>query len=259
MHPYANIAFAKLNITVDRDLFIKEYDDVILPASKPFIPITNQWWNMQRLNSLWNVLPEEQFQYYNKYISSGETNIEGHTHQWDMVNLMQVEGDDSDGGGAYWRHRNLENPKILKTQFKNLNIVKWIMDIMPAKVITGIHCVSVEPGGFATIHRDTFWPIGSGSNPGNRNGYFNKGYVVICVNISNGGVPLLWCLDHEQKTPRSADDDCYIISDYFLHAVPLTKSRRRQIRISMIPNENLCELINESTAVIIPDDYKFTS
>jgi hypothetical protein len=257
MSPYANIAHASLKLSYDKELFVREYDEHIFPASKPFIPITDQWYNMQRLNPLWHVLPADRFRYYDDLITTGATEVNGVTHQWDMVNLMQAQGDSPNGGGAYWRHRNLDNPKTIKPQFKDLQIVRWIQDTLPAEAITGIHCVSIEPSGFATIHRDGYW-AGSGPNPAKRNGYYNQGYVVVNINVSNGGVPLLWCMDHEQETPRAADSDCYLVSDYFLHAVPLTTTRRRQIRVSMIPTDDLRKLIDESTAVIIPDGYKFT-
>jgi len=257
MQPFANIAYADLKVNYDKEIFVCEYDEYIFPASKPFISITDHWDTMQRLNSLWHVLPENLFTYYNNLITAGATEVNGITHQWNMVNLMQAEGDAPDGGGAYWRSRNLANPKHIKSQFKNLEIVKWINNILPAETIVGIHCVSIEPSGFVTMHRDIFW-AGAGPNPARRNGYYNQGYVVVNINISSGGVPLLWCLDHEIENPQAADSDCYLISDYFLHAVPLTMSRRRQIRVTMIPTAELRNLIDNSTAVVISNDYNFT-
>jgi len=174
-----------------------------------------------------------------------------------MVNLMQAEGDRPDGGGANWRHRNLRSAKVLKPQFKDLAILQWIQENLPCETITGIHCVSIEPGGFAAIHRDGGWKLDE-PNPARANGFYRQGFVVVTLNISNGGVPLLWALDHETRSPRSADTDCYMISDYFMHAVPLTQSRRRQIRVSMVPNAALSAMMLTDQAVILPDDYEFT-
>jgi hypothetical protein len=256
MHPYANIAYATLKLSFDKELFVKEYDEYIFPAAKPFIPITEQWHNMRRLNPKWHILSDKKFKYYNNKIIEGNSSFDGITHQWNMINLMQADGDSPNGGGANWRYQNLNNTKRLKPQFENLEIVKWIYSTLPHTSITGIHCVSIEPGGFATIHRDARW-LGDGPNPASKNGYYNNGYVIININISDGGVPLLWCLDHEQTSPKQANNDCYLISDYFLHAVPETFSRRRQIRVSMIPTTELFNLIDESSNVVIPKDYSF--
>jgi hypothetical protein len=56
-----------------------------------------------------------------------------------------------------------------------------------------------------------------------------------------------------------ANEPAYIISDYFLHGVPLTTSRRRQIRITGIPNDDFAKLLDMDTAVTIPADYKYYS
>lgn len=257
-HPYANVAYAKINLDYDKESFSREYDQAIYPASKPFISITNQWHNMQNWNRIWRVLPEETFQDYDDLLSQGATTLGGNSHQWDMVNLMQAKGDSASGGGAWWRHRNLEVPKIIKPEFENLEIVRWIKENIPAERLIGIHCVSIEPNGFSAIHRDGYWQ-GAEPNPARHNGFYNLGYVVLSLNISNGGVPLQWCLDGEEtQSPRLADDDAFLISDYFYHAVPLTTRRRRQIRISFKPTAALHDLIDWSSAVVLPENFEFT-
>lgn len=257
-HPFANVAYADIRLSYDRELFTKEYDDVIFPASKPFISITDQWRNMQRLNHIWHVLPKDVFEDYDRQLAQGASSLGGNSHQWDMVNLMQAVGDEPVGGGAWWRHRNLDVPKIIKPEFEGLEIVRWIKEHIPAQQLIGIHCVSIEPNGFSAVHRDGYWQ-GDAPNPARRNGFYNLGHVVISLNISNGGVPLQWCLDgDETRPPRTADTDTFMISDYFHHAVPLTTTRRRQIRISFKPTPALHDLIDWSTAVTVPEDFAYT-
>ena len=255
----SNIPYAEVNLKYDKELFVEEYDREIYPRSGPFIPIFDQWNKMQRLNHIWNVLSKEKFDLYDAMQQHGARKVNDQvTHQWDMVNLMQSEGGSPLGGGAYWRNRNRHNNQYIKKEFKDLQIVKWIQDNVPAQRIVGIHCVSIEPGAFATIHRDYYWPEKS-PNPAAANGFFREGFCVLCLNISSGGSPLLWCLDHEPDKPRAVDADCFIISDYFFHAVPEVTSRRRQIRISFVPDEKFASLINYDTAVVLPDDYQYTA
>lgn len=256
MTTFSNIAYAEIDLKFDRNLFIEEYDREIYSRSSPFVPIYDQWGKMRELNSFWNVLESERFEKYDKLIQEGATELDGATHQWDMVNLMSTENK-STPTGAYWRNKNRYEKKFVKPEFENLEILKWINANIPAKQIIGIHCVSIEPGSWATIHRDSKWPE-QGNNPAMHNGFYQDGFVVICLNISNGESPLLWSLDHEIQTPRSTDADCFMISDYFYHAVPVVKTRRRQIRVSIIPDDNLSALIKTGTEVIVPDDYQYT-
>jgi len=84
--------------------------------------------------------------------------------------------------------------------------------------------------------------------------------VIIALNISDGGVPLWWTLDgDDNKKVFTTNDAVYLHSDYFLHGVPICSSRRRQIRITGVPTARLTELIDHSTTVVLPDDYKFDS
>ena len=46
-------------------------------------------------------------------------------------------------------------------------------------------------------------------------------------------------------------------SDYFLHGVPVTTSRRRQIRVTGIPTDALANLIDSENIVTIADDYMY--
>jgi len=98
-----------------------------------------------------------------------------------------------------------------------------------------------------------------GSNPILNNGLAHKGYVVVTLNITNGGVPLYWSLDNDVETARFADDSIYLSSDYFLHGVPVVTSRRRQVRIMGVPGAGFDQLIDRGRAVVLPDDYEYRS
>lgn len=259
MTDFSNIAYAGLNLSYDRDAFIKEYDSLILPNSSPFIGVNEQWSHMKPLNKYWHVMSQETFEEYDKIISNGGSSVGGVSHQWQMVNMMQARGEAKHLGGAFWRHRNMNNETVVKPEFKDSIIRKWIVENIPHEKIFGIHCVSIDPGSYASIHRDLSWKKDNISNPGLNNGWFKNGFVVINLNISTGGSPLLWALDHERESPRSVyeEEDAFIISDYFLHAVPIVKTMRRQIRVSIVPTPELYDLIKQQTAVILPDDYVY--
>ena len=257
--PYSNFAYAELNLSFNKELFVQEYDDQIFPSSQPFVDIYKNWELTEQYNSIWNIVPLDFYQTYAKDITNRGP-INGQTSQWDMVNLMRTESNTTGihEGGASWRNINRYNKTVVKDEFKNLEIVKWIYNNLSAERIIGMHCVSIEPGGFSTIHRDMYWDKLT-PNPAINNGFFQDGFVVVNINISSGGVPLRWCLDgNDIDTPRdTADLDCYIISDYFRHAVPMTTDRRRQIRVSLLPTKKLLNLINWTTAITLPNNYKF--
>ena len=256
-HLFSNIAYAKLNLTFDRELFTEEYDEIIIPNSEQFVSIADQWHNMEQLNSIWKVIPVDKFDQYNQIIKDGGKEINGATHQWRMLQLMTSNNDaGTTTSGAYWRSRNRFNDMRIKDQYANLSIIKWIKENIPNKRIVSIHCVCIDPNSYATIHRDAYWG-GEGNSPALDNGFYRDGFVVINLNISSGGSPLLWSLDHEKTQPRSVNEDVYMISDYFFHAVPMVNTLRRQIRISVEPTPELADIIVSGTEVTIPAHYKF--
>jgi hypothetical protein len=85
-----------------------------------------------------------------------------------------------------------------------------------------------------------------------------NGYVIMTLNITDGGGPLYWALDGEECTkPLKANDDVYLTNDYFLHGVPVMTSRRRQLRITGIPTEELWDMIDHSTVIDVGPDYNY--
>lgn len=254
---YNNIVFAEVDLNFNTDQFTKEFDQRILPFTEPFVAIQTQWAYMPHLNKYWNIIPNDKFEEYDKIIKDGGTDFHGMTHYWKAVNLMRGATGPKNGVGAGWRSMHRFSNNQLKDQFKDLEIVNWIHDNVPAKRIVGIHCVTVEEGEFATIHRDAYWHDKSAPNPALKNGFFKEGFIVLCLNITNGGVPLLWAMDHEKTTPHAIDAKCYIGNDYFIHGVPITSSRRRQIRISFEPSAEFYKLIKNDTVRTVPDDYEY--
>jgi len=256
---YRNFAYATLNLSFDRDRFIDEYDQRIWPVSQPFVSIQTAWTRTKQLNDYWQIVPTALLDQYELKVSQVDnTTVVSDTAQWDMIQLMYVDGaEPPEVSGSGWRNTHLDHEWKLKPQFADLAIIDWIHNNIPMKKIVGIHCVSIEPGGFSNIHRDVYW-LNSGINPAANNGVYRKGFVVVTLNISNGGVPLLWSLDGDDVyRPRGEDSDCYMISDYFYHAVPVTQSRRRQIRITGIPDDAFHDCIKPGTEIILPDNYRF--
>jgi hypothetical protein len=257
MNNWKNLVYGDVDLDFDTDLFIEEFDNYILPYTTPFVEVRSQWQHMSQLNDYWKIIPKNQFEQFDKIIKSGGTHFGDMTHYWRAVNLMKSYKGPINGVGAGWRSSIRFKKTLLKEQFKDLKIVNWIQHNIPAERIIGIHCVIVPEGHFASIHRDMYWADKNTPNPAANNGFFKEGFIVLCLNITNGGVPLLSALDHEKKNPRSIDSKCYISNDYFLHGVPITTSMRRQIRISFLPKKDFYDLIKPDSIVTVADDYPY--
>lgn len=254
---FKNIVYGEVNLDFDQELFAKEFDEFILPYSLPFVAVHTQWTFMPLLNKHWKIISDDKYQKYNEIIESGGTELEGMTHYWRAINLIRGAEGPENITGASWRSINRHNQNTLKTQFQNLEIVRWIYQNIYAEKIVGIHCVSLEPGQFATMHRDAHWANKDTPNPALKNGFFKEGFIVLCLNVTSGGAPLLWALDHEKTKPKKIDAKCYIGNDYFIHGVPEVSSRRRQIRISFKPKKDFFNLIKEETIIALNDGYEY--
>lgn len=268
---YSNIAYAKVNLAYDRELFVKEYDKLILPNTRP---ICNGMVVVEKtapLNSIWKMVPDDIYKNIvaSEYDSDGNFILhkEGRLPTWQMAQLMYIKPEGVDeavlkgsmngyGGGTTLRNTQFEKEWFIKPEFEKLKIVEFIKTL-PFKKLIFIHCVSLEPGQFAGIHRDNRG-VATGINTNTNNELAKNGHVVLTLNISDGGVPLYWALDGDDRfTPKMANDTAYITSDYFLHGVPVTTSRRRQIRVTGIPTDDFAKLLDMNSAVIIPDDYEY--
>jgi hypothetical protein len=259
---FKNVAYAKLKLDFDHYLFSLEYDKLIFPKGKPINNSKMSWETTRKLNQKWGMVPPET---YDK--CSVETDYNQHEDrglpQWRMVQLMCLETNDSDSdiikkevtyGGTFARNMTLHRDWKIKPEFENLKIVKFIKSL-PIKQICSIHCVSLEPGSFASIHRDSRWfPEAGKENTVIKNGVCQQGFTVITLNISDGGGPLYWALDNQYDDVKFANDPVYMCSDYFVHGVPVCTSRRRQVRVTAMPDEGFGDLVDRQTEVLVPPD-----
>jgi hypothetical protein len=265
---YSDIAYAKLNLDFDHRLFALEYDKLIYPYTHPITNSKYTWENTRKLNQAWNMVDPD---IYDKCsVSIDYKNVEHkELPQWQMIQLMCLEPNESDSdmikeqiqfGGTFARNMTLHRDWKIKPEFEKLKIVEFIKKL-PLKKMSSIHCVSLEPGTFASIHRDDRWFAGAGKpNTVAKNGVIEQGFVIITLNISDGGVPLYWSFDGKYaEHAYHANDPVYITSDYFLHGVPVCASRRRQIRVTGIPTDDLAGLIAEYSKILIPQDMEYAT
>lgn len=266
---YANLAYCKINLQYDKDVFIKEYDEFILPDS---VHINNGKRSLDytlETNKRWNMVDPAIYETIDYFEQPGDATTlkvyERERRSWKMCQLMELVVHEQTPallkryakfGGSSMRNETLGMEYKLKEKYQNLHIVNWIKNNIPVFDILHLHCVSIEPGGFASIHRDMKGLYDNNSSAG-VNKVYTSGYVVICINISSGGVPLYWSFDGINAPHFIVDDDIYLTNDYFLHGVPVCTSRRRQIRITAKPRPELYNIFNLDTLVRIPENYKF--
>jgi hypothetical protein len=267
---FSTIAYAKLEIEFDRDIFIKEYDDEILPRAG--IALNNKVGLIKtyNLNKIWKMIPEFEYLTTDYFEQEGDIKtakkIDNGRPMWKMFQLMRLDTTNIDDpllkewagrGTSGFRNETLDERYkfYLKREFKNLEIIKWITNNLPFKKINSIHCVSLEPNSFASIHRDSRSFKSKDFTP---NKVFQSGYITVNLNITNGGVPLYWALDGKGlSNSYKSDDLVYITNDYFYHGVPICTSRRRQIRITGIPDDRFSELVNKESVIDLGPDYEF--
>jgi len=269
---FSTLAYAKLNLEFDRDLFINEYDEKIFPAGRPASNSDFSLFNTVGVNKLWGMIPEEEYLTTDYFIQSGNINTISHRKNnrpvWRMFQLMNLDTTNVDNpllkewaeyGTSGLRNETLDERYnfYLKPGFEKLKIIQWIYDKLPFKKINFLHCVSVEPNCFASIHRDGKAFLDNGTSAG-QNRLYNAGFIIVNINISDGGVPLYWSLDGDAvTTPSKVNDHVYITNDYFLHGVPICSSRRRQIRITGIPKPEFWNLIDKDTVIDLGTNYRF--
>jgi len=270
---FKNLTYAKLNLDFDKELFAKEYDEKILSNG---VLTGNGYVSVQAttfLNKVWGMVPPEEYHKINVYEQPGDAStykfVEKERPTWRMEQLMYLDTTDiSDplllkfgprGLGPSIRNETLDDKFSwkIKPKYQDLQIVKWVNENLPFERIQSLHCVSIEEGGFASIHRDSKGFYSNSSSAGD-NKLYKSGFVVINLNISDGGVPLYWglyCL--AAKKYYLSNDSVYFTNDYFAHGVPIVKSRRRQLRVTGIPKPEMWELFAQDTIMSIPDDYEY--
>jgi hypothetical protein len=270
---FKNLTYAKLNLNFDKELFANEYDEKILPNG---VFTGNGLMSVKQttnLNSIWKMVPNEEYGKISGYVQIGDATtykfFKNERPSWKMEQLMHLDITNitdpllikfgKHGRGPSIRNETLD-PKFhwsIKPEYADLEIVKWIHKNLPFEKIYGMHCVSIESGGFASIHRDSKGLYSGGSSAG-ENKLYKNGFVIITLNISDGGVPLYWSLDGEDSNHYYLSNDLvYLTNDYFLHGVPIVTSRRRQVRVTGIPNSAMWDLFVPETTMSIPEDYKY--
>jgi len=272
---FSNIAYAKVNLAYDRELFIKEYDEIILPHGHPISNNLNAVGSTAPLNKVWGMIPPELYNKGDIYMQEGNANAMKYIVRehpgWLMVQLMQADLTQvpeskkeilkkfSFRGGPSFRNETLDLDFSIKQPFEHMQIWKWIQNNLPFKKINSIHCVSLEPGGFSIIHRDMkglYNPLSSATT----NRLYKEGFVVLALNLSDGGSPLYWSLDGADAVNCfKANDPLYLSSDYFMHGVGIVTSRRRQVRVAGIPGPELWDLLDKDSIIDLGEHYKYDS
>jgi hypothetical protein len=275
---FSNLAYARLNVDYDRELFIREYDEVILPHGYPITNNLNAVTSTAALNKVWGMIPPEKYNKGDIYMQEGNADamkyIEREHPGWLMKQLMQANLDHLDHlpeykkimlekfsfrGGPSFRNETLDLDFSIKEPFKNMQMWQWIQDNLPFKKINSIHCVSIESGGFSIIHRDMKGLYDAYSSAG-QSRLYKEGFVVITLNLSDGGVPLYWSLDGPAAVNcYKTMDPIYLTNDYFMHGVPIVTSRRRQVRVAGIPRPELWDLFDSDSVIDVGEDYKYDS
>lgn len=270
---FSTLAYARLNVEYDRELFIREYDEIILPHGYPITNNLNAVGATTALNKVWGMIPPEKYNKGDIYMQEGDANamkyLERDHPGWLMVQLMQADLSQvpeskkemlekfSLRGGPSFRNETLDLDFSIKEPFKEMKMWKWIQETLPFERINSIHCVSLEPGGFSIIHRDMKGLYSTLSSAGESR-LFKEGFVVIALNLSDGGVPLYWSLDGPDAVNcYKTMDPIYLSNDYFMHGVPIVTSRRRQVRVAGIPRPELWDLFDKDSIIDVGEDYKF--
>ena len=266
---FSTLAYAKLNLTFDREVFIKEYDELIYSKSYPISAGIESINRTIKLNQTWNMVNPDIYEQIdtNTVNEKGEyTVINKGRKSWVMRQLLEL---DTSGitnpvllkfakiGGVGLRNAAYQHNFKVKEECKDLQIVNWIYKNLPFEKIVSIHCVAIDPDGFAPIHRDDKSLFDNTSSIGT-NLFYKNNFIIININVSNGGVPLYWGLDiPNADTCYKTDDEIYLTNDYFLHGVPQVTSRRRQIRVSGIPKIEMYELLDKTSIVDVGPNYIF--
>lgn len=266
---FSTIAYAKLNLSFDKELFIREYDEQIYPKSFQISAGVQSINHTINLNKEWGMVDPNIYEHINtnQVNSKGEyTVIDRGRKSWMMRQLMEM---DKTGitdpvllkfaniGGVGLRNAAYRNNFTVKEDCKNMQIVDWIFKSLPFEKIVSIHCVALDPDSFAPIHRDDKSLFDDKSSIGS-NLFYKNNFVIVNINISNGGVPLYWSLDMPNTNDYfKSDDDVYLTNDYFLHGVPQVTSRRRQIRVSGIPKPEMKELLDSSNVIDTGSNYQY--
>jgi len=250
---FSNLIYAKLNFDYPEEIFIREYDQFILPNSVPIGNNVLGWSNTKLINKLWNMVPETVYEQAdvldekNNVIKQGYPCWEGTSLIFAYTRNEEERELSRHGSVAFRNTRKGSYTYTFKEKYLDLEIVRFIQNL-PITGIIGVRCVSLQPGGMATIHRDSN-SFNYGESTAKNNHLWKDGYISITINLSNGGKPLYYCRDNDLDNPMFIDDKIYLFNDFVFHGVPVVNSRRRQIRITARPTPELEKFVNIAQCV----------
>jgi hypothetical protein len=251
MIDHRRIAYARLDVEFDRESLAEEYDRCILPESRRIAGLSRRGLESHAsLNRAWGMVPPDVYARADVTIDSrdGASAIQQNGYPCWLAHSLVVCNSDNErwareskyGSVAIRNRLGLTHTFDFAPEFADLQITRLIRSL-PLTNIIGARCVSLDPGTFAPIHRDN-----SGDSL-RRNHLVDAGFVNLSLNISDGGVPLVYAMPDAEAVPLEANAPLFMLSDFYLHGVPLTTGRRRQIRITGRPTAAFEALIDKAT------------
>jgi hypothetical protein len=265
---FKQLVYGKINLQYDRELFINEYDQVIAPRSVK-VYISDKVLNITAHNNReWNMVDPDIYSKIETRSAYNHQHITGEYPTWDGISLVYLDCEDvefresSKLGSIAVRNYALDNYGEYKflPEYENLEITKFIKNL-PLTDIIGVRCLSLPSNTFGIIHRDNRNSLPKNGTVDNKyktvqqitnNKIWAEGFIQITINISDGGVPLMFVnTEQMSKNTFTTVEPIYLFNDFVFHGVPLTTGIRRQIRITGRPTPELVKLIEESSIVNI--------
>lgn len=250
-----------INLDYDQQAFIDEYDNRILPVSSNVRNGQDVLFGTIQANADWNMVDP------NKYINADVRSktgapIDNGYPSWKGASLVYLDSaekelsENSKNGSVSIRNYVLDRHGEFKffPEYEDLLITRYIKSL-PLETIIGVRCVSLRADTFAVIHRDNsnFLPSSQRSLEVQKmvdNYLWKQGFVQITINISDGGVPMYYSnAPGLEKEYNTVNYPVYLFNDFFYHGVPLTTSRRRQIRVTGRPTPELAKHINQTSII----------
>lgn len=242
----SKLIFCELDISYDREAFIREIDTVLLPDSTQIDSTSrNGVEEYAPINQQWAMIPESEYLQENS------------KQAWFVNSLIYYDAEDrslkrgSEFGSVLVRNRAIVDAGRggswrWKKKYENLALTQFIKSL-PLTDIVHARLLYLPANHMVAIHRDN-------RNAGaeyklSKNLLSDSGYVSITLNISNGGSPLFFSASEGAPAHKISDAMTFIFNDYFLHGVPRVDSPRRQFRISGKPAPELFEKIKESSVL----------
>jgi len=265
MIDFHSLVAAELSgLEYDQVAFAEEYDNRILPVSSNVRNGEDVLLHTIEANIKWNMVDPNKYVKADVRSRTGEPIDNGYP-SWKGASLVYLDSEDAElaenskNGSVSIRNYVLDKHGEFKffPQYEDLMITKYIKSL-PLDTIIGVRCVSLREDTFAIIHRDNsnFLPSSQRSLKVQRmvdNFLWKQGFVQITINISDGGVPMYYSSSSDLTNEyNTVNYPVYLFNDFFYHGVPITTSRRRQIRITGRPTAALIKHINEASMVNCP-------